>query len=185
MSVIMARMKEKMFFTRKSVAERSMLLITRRPSATTDGMAAKLDSSSTMCETWLAASEPEAMAMEQSASLRASTSLTPSPVMATVCPSSLSARTKRRFWSGVTRPKTVYFSTASAMSPSVSSVRASTYFSAPFIPALFATSETAMALSPEMTFMATPCLAKYLKVSGASVRILFESRMSEMGMSSA
>ena len=107
MSVMMARMKEKMFFTRNSVAERSMLLMTRRPSATTLGMEAKLESSSTMWLTWLAASLPEAMAMEQSASLSASTSFTPSPVIATVCPRALSARTKRRFWSGVTRPNTV------------------------------------------------------------------------------
>ena len=42
-----------------------------------------------------------------------------------------------------------------------------------------------MALSPEMTLMATPCSAKYLKVSGASARILFESSMSEMGSISA
>ena len=125
-SVMTARMKEKMFFTRKSEAERSILLMTRRPSATTEGIAAKFDSSSTMCETWQAASEPEAIATEQSASLRARTSFTPSPVMATVWPAALSARTKRRFWSGVTRPKTVYRSTASAMSSSVSSVRAST-----------------------------------------------------------
>ena len=126
MSEMTAREKEKMFFTRKSAAERSMLFMTRLPSATTDGMAAKFDSSSTMCETWLAASEPEAMAMEQSASLSASTSFTPSPVMATVWPAALSARTNLRFWSGVTRPNTVYFSTTAAMSSSVSSVRAST-----------------------------------------------------------
>ena len=126
MSVIMAREKEKMFFTRNRVAERSMLFITRRPSATTLGMEAKLFSSSTMWLTWLAASLPEAMATEQSASLRASTSFTPSPVMATVWPWAFSARTNLRFWSGVTRPNTVYFSTAAAMSSSLFSSRAST-----------------------------------------------------------
>ena len=84
MSEMSARAKEKIFFTRKSAAERSMLFMTLLPSATTDGMAAKLDSSRTICETWLAASEPEAIAMEQSASFSASTSFTPSPVMATV-----------------------------------------------------------------------------------------------------
>ena len=43
-----ATIMEKMFFTRNSEAERSMLLMTRRPSATTDGRQAKLDSSSTI-----------------------------------------------------------------------------------------------------------------------------------------
>ena len=42
--------------------------------------------------------------MPQSASLRASTSFTPSPVMATVWPCLLRAWTNFRFWLGVTRP---------------------------------------------------------------------------------
>ena len=46
---------EKMFLTRNSDAERWMLLMTRRPSATTPGSAAKSESSSTSCATWLAA----------------------------------------------------------------------------------------------------------------------------------
>ena len=53
------------------------------------------------------------------------------------------------------------------------------------MPARLATSETAMALSPDMTLTATPWLAKYWKVSGASARILFESSISASGMSSA
>ena len=44
----MARHREKIFFTRYREAERSMLLITQRPSATTEGMAEKSDSNSTM-----------------------------------------------------------------------------------------------------------------------------------------
>ena len=84
-----------------------MLLMTRRPSSTTWGMAEKSESSSTTWATWQAAWAPDAMAMPQSASLRASTSLTPSPVMATVCPAFWSARTSLRFCSGVTRPNTV------------------------------------------------------------------------------
>ena len=64
--------KEKMFFTRNRLAERWMLLTTRRPSATTDGMAEKSDSSKTNWETCAAASQPDAMATEQSASFRAS-----------------------------------------------------------------------------------------------------------------
>ena len=149
-----------MFLTRYSEALRSMLLMTRRPSATTDGMEAKFESSSTMCDTWHATSLPEAMAMEQSASLSASTSLTPSPVMATVWPSALSACTRLRFCAGVTRPKTVYLPAASRMASSVVSVRASTKRSAFSMPARLATSDTVRALSPEMTFTATPWLAK-------------------------
>ena len=45
--------------------------------------------------------------MPQSASFRARTSLTPSPVMATVWPALCRARTILRFWFGTTRPKTV------------------------------------------------------------------------------
>ena len=62
--------------------------MTRRPSATTAGMEEKSEFMSTRSEIWAATSLPEAMAMLQSASFRASTSLTPSPVMATVWPSS-------------------------------------------------------------------------------------------------
>ena len=77
---------EKIFFTKNREADRSMLLITRLPSRTIWGRASKLESSSTIWETCWAASLPAAMATEQSASLRASTSLTPSPSMATVWP---------------------------------------------------------------------------------------------------
>ena len=61
---------------------------------------------------WQAASEPEAMAMPQSASFSASTSLTPSPVIATVWPCFCRAFTSFRFCPGVTRPKTVYSAAA-------------------------------------------------------------------------
>ena len=53
------------------------------------------------------------MAMPMSASLRASTSFTPSPVMATVWPAACRARTIWRFWSGWTRPNTLWVSSAS------------------------------------------------------------------------
>ena len=102
----MARTTEKTVFTRKSEAERCRLLIERLPSATTSGMREKSLSTSTTSETLRAASDPEAMATEQSASRRARTSLTPSPVMATVWPRPLSARTSPRFCWGVTRPNT-------------------------------------------------------------------------------
>ena len=115
------RNREKIFFTRNSVAALWMLLMTRRPSATMLGMAAKSLFSSTRLPNWLAACAPELKAMEQSACFMASRSLTPSPVMATVCPCFCSAATRRRFFSGVTRPKTVFSDTAREKSSSVSS----------------------------------------------------------------
>ena len=111
-----ARKKDRMFFTRYNAEARWILLMTRRPSATTLGMAAKSLSSSTSWATWQAASAPEAMATPQSASFNASTSFTPSPVMATVWPWLWRARTIFRFWLGTTRPNTVYSRTAAAMS---------------------------------------------------------------------
>ena len=57
-----ARIREKMFFTRYSEAARSMLLMTRRPSATTEGMEEKSEFISTRSEIWAATSLPEAMA---------------------------------------------------------------------------------------------------------------------------
>ena len=97
---------EKSVLVRKSAAERWRLLMARRPSATTAGMLAKSLSTSTSSATLRAASEPAAMATEQSASLSASTSFTPSPVMATVCPRRWRACTSSRFCCGVTRPNT-------------------------------------------------------------------------------
>ena len=88
---INASKKLYMVLTRKSEALRSRLFIDRLPSATTLGMEAKLLSKSTKLLTFLAASDPDAIAMEQSASFNASTSFTPSPVIATVCPFALSA----------------------------------------------------------------------------------------------
>ena len=69
----------------------------RLPSATTFGIDAKLLSRSTRLLTFFAASEPEAIAIEQSDSFNASTSLTPSPVIATVCPFAFRAFTSNNF----------------------------------------------------------------------------------------
>ena len=101
------RNREKIFFTRNSVAARWILLMTRRPSFTMSGMAGNWLSRSTRLASWLAAWAPEAIATEQSACFMASRSLTPSPVMATVCPCFCRAATSFFFCSGVTRPKTV------------------------------------------------------------------------------
>ena len=101
-----AKPMENRVLVRKSAAERCRLLMDRLPSATTAGIEAKSLSTKTISATLRAASEPAAMATEQSASLSASTSLTPSPVMATVCPRFFNATTSSRFCCGVTRPKT-------------------------------------------------------------------------------
>ena len=90
---------------KKSAAERCKLLIERLPSDTTSGKCEKSLSAKTSSETLRAAAEPEDIATEQSASLRASTSFTPSPVIVTQCPSVCRARTSLRFAAGVTRPK--------------------------------------------------------------------------------
>ena len=129
------------------------------PSATTEGIAAKFDSSRTMCETWLAASEPEAIATEQSASLSARTSFTPSPVMATVWPPALRARTK---------PLLVRRNTAEDGIPLdglgyvlIRFQRAGIHvvFSAPY-PGALGDLGDGQRVVPEMTFIATPCAAK-------------------------
>ena len=133
-----------------------MLLMTRRPSATMPGMAAKSLFSSTRLPSWLAACAPELKAMEQSACFMASRSLTPSPVMATVCPWFCSAATRRRFFSGVTRPKTVFSDTAREKSSSVSSAEVSIHRSAPGMPARAAIRLAVWGLSPDMTFTVTP-----------------------------
>ena len=116
---------EKIFFTRKRLPEHSRLFTTLRPSATTSGIFEKSESSNTSCEACAAASLPDAIATEQSASLSARTSFTPSPVIATVLPAFLSALTSLRFCSGVTLPKTEYFSTASFIDASFVRVVAS------------------------------------------------------------
>ena len=122
--------REKTFLPMYRLPERSRLLTTLRPSSTTAGIFPKSDSSSTSCEACTAASLPEAMATEQSDSFIARISLTPSPVMATVCPASFSALTKSFFCSGETRPKTVYLRIADFAASSVVSVDASMQCSA-------------------------------------------------------
>ena len=92
--------------TKKSEHVLCKLLTTRRPSATTSGSAEKLELIETRCATFLAASEPEPIAIEQSATFRAKMSLTPSPVIATTWPASLSDSMIVCFCSGETRPKT-------------------------------------------------------------------------------
>ena len=134
---------ENRFFTRNSEAERWILLTTRLPSNTTDGILAKSESKRTICAALDAASLPDAIAILQSASFNASTSLTPSPVMATTLPAFLSAKRSFFFCSGDTLPNTVY--TGAAFSNSSSeSCETSIYLSASAIPAFFATAAAAL-----------------------------------------
>ena len=94
--------------------------------------------------------------MLQSLSLRAKTSFTPSPVIATVWPLSLSDFIISLFCSGFTLPNIVYLSTALFISSLVLSVDASIYLSAFLIPAVFDISDTVTGLSPDITFISTP-----------------------------
>ena len=115
------------FLATNRFATRSTLPITRRPSASTDGMCENLPSSSTSWATALVACAPLPIATPMSASFRASASLTPSPVIATTCPLRCNACTSARFCSGDTRPKTMVFSAISRSSSGSSPrVRAST-----------------------------------------------------------
>jgi hypothetical protein len=139
-----------------------MLAVTRLPSATTPGRVANWLSSSTSSATALVVGAPEPMAMPILASLSASTSLTPSPFIATVCPRACSAVTIASFWCGVTRPNTDRSSSRPPSAPGSSSgrSRASTGLSAWARPARAATALTVCGLSAEITFSATPCEVK-------------------------
>ena len=96
-----------------------MLLITRLPSLTMLGIEAKLLSSMMILLALLVASAPLAIAIEQSDSLNAKISFTPSPVMATFLPDLRMALIRRHFCSGVTLPKTLYFVAQFSTSSSV------------------------------------------------------------------
>ena len=95
-----------------------MLPSTRLPSATTYGRVAKLSSSSTILAAARVAPLPDPIATPRSARVSASTSLMPSPVIATVWPRDWSAVTKICFWRGLTRPNTELPSSASATAAS-------------------------------------------------------------------
>ena len=105
---MIAKIVEYMVFTKNSEAERWILLIVLLPSATTFGIDAKLESNKINCDTLLVASLPFAIAILQSAVFRANTSLTPSPVIATVFPCFCIATTNCFFCIGDTLPNMVY-----------------------------------------------------------------------------
>jgi hypothetical protein len=84
--------KTKLMMMANTVFERNKddvlwrLLTTRLPSATTSGKCEKVLSMTIMWAEFLAADDPDAMQIEQSAFFKAKMSLTPSPVIATLCP---------------------------------------------------------------------------------------------------
>src|SRR5512132_3806439 len=148
-----------------------MLAMTRRPSAITAGRVAKRPSMRTSSATAREAALPLPMAMPRSASLRASTSLTPSPVMATTWPRAPRASTISRFWRGTTRPNTERASSRSARAAWPSGrERASTGWSAPPMPTWAAMAPTVRGWSPETTLTWTPSAANQATVSAASPR---------------
>ena len=81
-----------------------MLAKIPRPSCTAATIVAKLSSARIMSAASLVTSVPVTpMATPMSAVLRAGASFTPSPVIATMWPSSCSASTIRSLWAGATR----------------------------------------------------------------------------------
>ena len=146
------------------------LLITLRPSLTTSGRAENDESSETRCDTFLAASDPEAIAIEQSATRSAKISLTPSPVIATVCPSSFKLAIITSFCSGVTRPKITY-SLVMCLTSSKDIPSREMYLSAPSMPALRAISAADSGLSPVIIRIPTPFSLNHLMFDGASSRM--------------
>ena len=160
-----------MVFVKKSVETRCTLLMTLLPSLTTLGMDEKFESNKTRCDTFLAASEPDAIAIDVSASFKARISLTPSPVMATVRPLFFKDSIKSFFCWGETRPKTVYLE--ADLTTSLSCMPSKLiYLSAFAMPARWEILDTVAGLSPEITLTSTLCDLKYSIVSIASGRIV-------------
>ena len=140
---------------KKTPADRVTLWTTRRPSNRTSFKTAKSESNNTSWAVWRAASLPCPTEMLQSASFNANKSLTPSPVIATVCFWRWNAWISCFFCCGVTLPKTVYCAAAASISESAT-VRISTQRSPWKTPACCAIAEAVIGLSPEISFTETP-----------------------------
>ena len=97
-------------------------------------------------------------------------SFTPSPVIATVCPSSFKASIITSFCSGVTRPKIVY-SLVTCLTSSNDMPSNEINLSAPSIPARRAISAADSGLSPVIMRIFTPFSLNHLMFAGASSRI--------------
>ena len=153
-----------------------MLLITLLPSATTEVKTLKLESNKTNWEIFFAASEPLAIAIEQSALFKARMSLTPSPVIATHLPASFKAITSASFWSGETLPKIVNF-LANFLTCSIVLPSRFTYKLWFLIPAFLAISATVTGSSPEITLISTLLSANHFKIWGASSLMWSSNKM--------
>ena len=167
-------------FIKKSEDDFCTLLITFLPSKTVSGILEKSLFISTIWLTLLTASFPLAIAIEQSASLSAKISLTPSPVIATVLPSFLIVLIKSAFCSGVTLPNTVYLFAAAITCFSLSPSRLINE-SVPSTPTLFAISETVRGLSPEIIFTFTLLFLNQLIVFAAFSRMWSSSTIIAIG----
>ena len=144
-----------------------ILFTTLLPSINTSLSTLKSEFNNTICETCLATSEASGNVILQSACFNATTSLTPSPVIATEWPFSWSAFTIKLFWCGITLAKTLYLSTNSGISSSELIVDKSIYESYDSKPAFFAILETVNGLSPEIIFISTACVLKKPNISFA------------------
>ena len=136
------------------------MLTTLLPSINTSFSTLKSEFSSTICETCFAASLASGSVILQSDSLNAITSLTPSPVIATLWFLACRAFTIILFWCGNTLANILYFSTRSTISASLPIVDKSIYDSYSSSPAVFAILETVSGLSPEITLTSIPCFLK-------------------------
>ena len=132
-----------------------MLLL---PSFKISGKLSIFESRSTNWLTFLAASAPFAIAIEQSLSFKARQSFTPSPVIPTKWPLSLRAVTIFFFWSGLTLPKILKLSIISGISSSLTCDISTLLIS--LIPALLAILETVTGLSPLMILISIHCSLK-------------------------
>ena len=124
------------------------------------------------------------MAMPRSASLMASASLTPSPVMATTWFCVCSACTMAFFWSGSTRPSTSTFSSTRASSFTSSGSSRASIATGSWSPVSFtlrAMAPTVTGLSPEITRQRTPCSRNQASVRSASSRIFSEHNTNATG----
>ncbi len=127
---------------------------------------------------------PEPIPTASRACLSAGTSLTPSPIIATKRPRSVSAATSAFFCSGVIRQKTVLRSAAWA-SPPLSSGRSgpSITWASSGIPTAWATAVTVSRASPEISLRSTCWSRMYCTVSAASGRSVSSSTTSARGSS--
>ncbi len=146
----------------------------QRPCAMAFAMVAKLSSVSTISAAFLATSVPaRPMAMPTSADFNEGASLTPSPVIAVICPLFLHAETMRTLCSGETWAKTEtpsmrWVSSSSLIPESASPERHS--FSLSAMPSSFAMANAVSIRSPVIIMVFTPARRNSATASAASGR---------------